>query len=191
MKKNFQAAYLPIGVGTFHLESAQKLFEASKELISGLTDDCAFPDEMLLSLDKLSNFLDTIEPDFIILQNITFANAAYTAEVMRRFPDVPVLLWTLREPAIDGGRLRLNSLTGAYSAANTLRRFSQKPVNYVFGSPDENNVKQTLRSALAAARLRYDMRHLNLLAVGHTPEGFGFGRADDNEMMSVFRFGDC
>ncbi|MEE3482143.1 MAG: fucose isomerase [Lachnospiraceae bacterium] len=206
MKKNFQAAYLPIGVGTFHLESAQKLFEASKELISGLAKDlsagraesgaageqadrtveCAFPDEMLLSLDKLDNFLDTIEPDFIILQNITFANAAYTAEVMRRFAGTPVLLWTLREPAIDGGRLRLNSLTGAYSAANTLKRFSDKPVNYIFGSPDENNVKQALSAALAAARLRYDMKHLNLLAVGHTPEGFGFGRADDNEMMSTF-----
>ena len=39
MKKNFQAAYLPIGVGTFHLESAQKLFEASKDLIAGLAKD--------------------------------------------------------------------------------------------------------------------------------------------------------
>ena len=28
---SFQAAYIPIGVGTFHLESAQKEFEASLE----------------------------------------------------------------------------------------------------------------------------------------------------------------
>ena len=59
-----------------------------------------------------------------ILQNITFANAAYASEVLKRF-SCPVLLWTLREPVIDGGRLRLNSLTGAYSAGNALAAFAK------------------------------------------------------------------
>lgn len=106
---SFQSAYIPIGVGTFHLESARKEFEVSIDLLKSLTDDCVFPDKMLLTMDDLSAFLDGINPDVIILQNITFANAAYASELLKRF-SCPILLWTLREPVIDGGRLRLNSL---------------------------------------------------------------------------------
>ena len=99
---SFQVAYIPIGVGTFHLESAQIEFDKSIKLLSSLTEDGVYPDKMLLTLDDLNQFLDTIHPDLIVLQNITFANAAYASEVLKRFT-CPVLLWTLREPVIDGG----------------------------------------------------------------------------------------
>ena len=39
MKKEFQIAYVPIGVPTFHLESAQIQFDKSVELISSLTEN--------------------------------------------------------------------------------------------------------------------------------------------------------
>ena len=93
--KQFKVAYVPIGVPTFHLESAQIQFEKSIEAIRSVTEDCVFPEEMLLSIDKLDAFLDTVEPDLVILQNITFANAAYASDVARRI-SCPVLLWTLR-----------------------------------------------------------------------------------------------
>ena len=115
----FECAYIPIGVPTFHLESAQKEFENSISMLKSVCEDIKYPEEMLLSIDKLKAFLDTIDPQLVIVQNITFANAAYISEVIKYF-NCPVLLWTLREPVIDGGRLRLNSLTGAFSAANTM-----------------------------------------------------------------------
>jgi len=181
----FKAAYVPIGVPTFHLESAQIQFEKSIDLLKSLSDSVEVPDEMLLSIDKLNAFLDGKAPDLIILQNITFANSAYTAEIMRKF-DCPVLLWTLREPVIDGGRLRLNSLTGAYSAANTIKQFRDEPLQYVFGSPDEDAVKKQINSVIRAAKMKKQLRSLNIVSVGHTPQGFGFGRALDNEMLKTF-----
>ena len=126
----FQVAYVPVGVPTFHLESAQKEFEKSIDLLNTITDAAIVPDKMLLSIQDLTNFLDTIEPSLIILQNITFANAAYASEVLKRF-SCPVLLWTLREPVIDGGRLRLNSLTGAYSAGNALAAIRDLDVQWM------------------------------------------------------------
>ena len=69
----FQVAYVPVGVPTFHLESAQKEFEKSIDLLNTITDAAIVPDKMLLSIQDLTNFLDTIEPSLIILQNITFA----------------------------------------------------------------------------------------------------------------------
>lgn len=181
---SFQFAYIPIGVPTFHLESAQKAFDDSVSLLRAIDPDVRVPEEMLLSLDKLNAFLDTITPDFVIVQNVTFANAAYMSAVLRRF-SCPVLLWTLREPVIDGGRLRLNSLTGAYSAANIMRACDQK-FSYVFGAPAEDKTVRAIHACVAAAKVKYNMRHLNLLQIGHTPEGFGFGRGLDAEMLSVF-----
>ena len=183
--KTFTPVYIPVGVPTFHLESAQDQFQRSVKLLKQVDEGFVCPEEMLLSLDKLRAYLDALQPDLIVFQNLTFANAAYMAEVLRRF-DCPMLLWTLREPVIDGGRLRLNSLTGAYSAANTLRAFDGRPFAYAFGAPEEESVIGTIRAVTAAAKVKQAMRSLKLAAVGHTPQGFGFGRALDSELMSVF-----
>lgn len=185
MSKAFQVAYVPIGVPTFHLESAQAEFEKSIKMISEITDAGVFPKEMLLSISALDEFLDSVDPDLIIVQNITFANSAYISEVLRRF-QAPVLLWTLREPVIDGGRLRLNSLTGAYSAGNTLMYLRGGNFEYVFGAPQEETVRTTVKAAVCAAKLKYDLKSLKLCSIGHTPQGFGFGRAMDADMLQVF-----
>lgn len=184
--KQFEIAYLPIGVPTFHLESARAEFEGSAELLRGLCENTKVPEDLLLSTDQLNAFMETTDPDLIVLQNATFANAAYSQEVLHRFPDVPILLWALREPVIDGGRLRLNSLTGVYSAANTIRQFRKEPLEFVFGGPSEEEVKQKIAAMINAAKLRLSLRSLKLAAVGHTPQGFGFGRAMDAEMLKTF-----
>jgi len=181
---SFQALYIPIGVPTFHLESAQKEFDKSVSLLKSIDENTAVPDEMLLSVDKLNAFLEGKNPDLLIVQNITFANAAYISEVLRKF-DAPVLLWTLREPVIDGGRLRLNSLTGAYSAANALKGFG-RAFEYIFGSPEESRVKEKISAVYGAAKVKKALKSLNILQIGHTPQGFGFGRALDIEMMNTF-----
>lgn len=181
----FQLAYIPIGVPTFHLESAQKEFEKSIDLLKSLTDKAVVPDKMLLSIQDLNDFLDTIQPSLIVLQNITFANAAYASEVLSRF-DCPVLLWTLREPVIDGGRLRLNSLTGAYSAGNALAAFRNGNFEYIFGAPQEERTRNKIKACIKTAWLKNELKSLKIASVGHTPQGFGFGRALDADMLKVF-----
>ncbi len=180
----FECLYIPIGVPTFHLESASIKFNESIELLCSIDENVIVPNEMLLSIDKLNNFLESKNPDLVIVQNITFANGAYIAEVLKKF-SCPVVLWTLREPVIDGTRLRLNSLTGAFSAANVLHSF-KRSYEYVFGSPNEEEVKHIISSAVNAAKIKKSLKSLNILQVGHTPEGFGFGRALDMEMMTTF-----
>ena len=203
--------YLPVGVGTFHMETAADQFARSVRLLKSIDGDVVVPDKPLLSVEALRDFLAPLRPGLVIFQDLTFANGAYMAEVLRRY-DGPVLLWTLREPAGDGGRLKLNSLTGAYSAAHTLRNFGNRPFSYVFGAPEEENVREAVRKAIRAAAdecvtslldekpeerektpeevfaasIRDKMRSLKIAAVGHTPQGFGFGRALDAEMMHNF-----
>ena len=185
----FQAAYVPIGVGTFHMESAEDVFCRSKNTVLDIFPKAIVPEnkEEILSTDGLKQYLEKLDkPGLIILQNLTFANAAYSYEVLRRFPETPVLLWTLREPVIDGGRLRLNSLTGAFSAANAYRAFRDTELMYVLGNPEEEKVRSAVRNAFAAAQLRMKLKDLRVAVIGHTPQGFGFGRALDQEMMQAF-----
>jgi len=183
--KPFTPVYVPVGVPTFHMESAEDAFVRSRNTLHALDARFVCPEEKLLSIDALKAFLEPLSPDLVVFQNLTFANAAYMSEVLRRV-NCPVVLWTLREPVIDGGRLRLNSLTGAYSAANTLRAFGDRPFTYVFGAPEEDRVKEELNAAIAAASLKHAVRDLRIAAIGHTPQGFGFGRALDTEMMNTF-----
>ncbi|MCH5315919.1 MAG: fucose isomerase [Eubacterium sp.] len=181
---NFEILYAPIGVPTFHLESAQREFDKSRELLRQIDKNVLLPDEMLLDIDKLNVFLNGKNPDLVIVQNVTFANGAYMAQVLRSF-NCPVLLWTLREPENNGGRLCLNSLTGAFSAGNMLKSFGRN-FEYVLGSPNEDSVKKKISSVISAAKLKKALAQLNVLQIGHTPQGFGFGRALDSEMMSAF-----
>ena len=184
--KEFEVIYLPIGVQTFHLESAGEQFRASCGLLESLCENVRVPDDLLLSLDALEAFMDSADPDLIILQNATFANAAYAEKVLNRFPDVPILLWGLREPVIDGGRLRLNSLTGSFSAANMIRNYRKEPLEYIFGSPDEKEVRDKVTAVIKAAELKLALKSLKLAQVGDTPQGFGFGRANEKDMMETF-----
>lgn len=183
--KDFTAVYIPVGVPTFHLESARDLFERSIELLRAADPAFVVPDDMLLSVDAMNAYISDLEPDLIVFQDLTFANAAYMSGVIQRF-DCPVLLWTLREPVIDGTRLRLNSLTGAYSAANAMRSYGRTDYGYVFGSPEEAAVISKIEAWVKAARIRKEMQGLILATVGEPPQGFDFGRAHEEELKEVF-----
>jgi hypothetical protein len=52
--ESFHPVYVPIGVPTFHLESAEKLFHESMNLLKELSPDTKVPEKMLLSIDDLS-----------------------------------------------------------------------------------------------------------------------------------------
>lgn len=183
--KDFTPVYIPVGVPTFHLESAGDLFERSVKILRSIDPDFTVPDDMLLSVDAMSEYISGLCPDLIVFQDLTFANAAYMTEVVSRFA-CPVLLWTLREPVIDGTRLRLNSLTGAYSAANAMRLSGRTDYEYVFGSPEEDAVISKIKACVKAAEIRKEMRGLRLASVGEPPQGFGFGRAHESELKEVF-----
>lgn len=97
----------------------------------------------------------------------------------------------MREPVIDGGRLRLNSLTGAYSAANMMHAFGIERFCYVFGAPQEEHTEHKLRAYIRAAQVKFALSNLRVASIGHTPEGFGFGRALDSEMLVHFGVRVC
>ncbi len=183
--KNFKALYLPIGVPTFHKESVDQQFNLSKSMLSSVSADIEMPEAPLLTIPDLLNFITDKECDLIILQNNAFANSEYTSEILRII-DADVLLWTLQEPVIDGGRLRLNSLTGAYSAGNLMHHLGKVNFEYIWGAPTDELVINKVKACVAASKLKKELRSLTIASIGHTPQGFGFGRGIDAEISKYF-----
>ena len=184
---SLKIVYLPIGVGTYHMETAHEAFEKSAELLKHLFgDEVVIPADILFSPDAVKEQMKGASPDLVILQNITFANAAYASEALRHY-EGPVVLWTLREPVGEaGGRLKLNSLTGTFSAANTYHQIRSDVPELIFGSPEEAAVADQLQKICHVVRLMKAMRSLKIAQVGHTPQGFGFGRSLDAEIQKTF-----
>ena len=199
----FRIAYAPIGVPTFHQPTAREAFERSRALLEELAANIVFPgrpsdepagpprrpvvtapDGVLLSPEALEEFVRKAQPSLLVVQTTTFANAAYIGRAIL-YTDAPILLWSLREPVGSGGRLKLNSLTGAFAAANLLRR-AGRTFSYVPGSPDEPDTARCLAAAVRAAACAAALRGTTLLNIGHTPDGFGFGRADDTDLLGTF-----
>ncbi|MBE0450281.1 MAG: fucose isomerase [Clostridia bacterium] len=183
--RKFNALYLPIGVPTFHKESIDQQFHLSKKLLASISDTIEIPEEPLLTVPDLLSFIQGKDCDLIILQNNAFANSEYTSEILRHL-NADILLWTLQEPVIDGGRLRLNSLTGAYSAANLMHHFGKVNFEYIWGSPMDESVIKKIKAVVAAAALKKELQSLTLASIGHTPQGFGFGRGIDAEIGKYF-----
>jgi len=183
--KNFNALYLPIGVPTFHKESIEEQFNLSVKLLKSISSDIECPSAPLLSIQDLRAFIDEKKCDLLIIQNNSFAKSEYAAEILRH-SDADVLLWTLKEPVIDGGRLRLNSLTGAYSAGNYMYHIGKENYEYVWGAPTDHMVISKIRSVVSAARMKRELKSMTLASIGHTPQGFGFGRGLDAEISKHF-----
>jgi L-fucose isomerase-like protein len=154
-------------------------------MLKSLYSNVLHPKKTLLSVEEIDEFMENTFPDLVIVQNITFANSSYVSRVVKNI-SCPLVLWTLREPVIDGTKLRLNSLTGAYSAGNFLRNIGIKNFEYVFGSPPENNVISKIAAFIKVAKLKKDLSNTNIASIGHTPVGFGFGRALDSELFQKF-----
>lgn len=176
--------YIPIGVPTFELVSAKKLFFESVDTLARIADEIIVPDDMLLSVDDMVEYIEEVvdEADMAVIQNSTFANSAYTEKIIEKL-HCPILLWTLREPVIDGGRLRLNSLTGAFSAGNKMK-MNGVPFSYCFGAPSE--VRAEIEAFYNAGKCYKALNNLHLCQIGETPQGFDFGEGDEAELAKNF-----
>jgi L-fucose isomerase-like protein len=177
MSKKLNIVYLPLARTTFSMPDAEDNYNKSCRLLERFTDNLYKPQELLTSPEMLSDYVDTVgRPDLIIYQCSTFIGADFVLELTRRF-NCLVVVWSVREPSIDGGRLKLNSLTGAFSAGNSL--FMQNhDYRFIFGNPDEQSVIQSFEKLFSALEITGKLRELVIGIVGEQPPGFEFGNID-------------
>jgi L-fucose isomerase-like protein len=182
---DIKVAFFPLARTTFFMPSAEENFAKSCDILEGLFSNLSKPKELITSPGMLGEFADTIsKPDLIIYQCSTFIGGDFVTELTNRF-NCPIIVWAVREPSIDGGRLKLNSLTGAFSAGNSLRMQGRQH-EFVFGNPDEAMVIEKLKTIGAAVEMVEKLNNLVIGVVGSQPAGFGFGAIDETQLASTF-----
>lgn len=182
---NINVAFIPLARTTFFMPSAEENFTKSCNMLEGLFSNLSKPTELITSPEMLGEFADTLsKPDLIIYQCSTFIGGDFVTELTNRFK-CPIIVWAVREPSIDGGRLKLNSLTGAFSAGNSLRMQGREH-EFIFGNPDEALVIEKLRAIGSAIEMVKKLNNLVIGVIGSQPAGFGFGAIDEAKLASTF-----
>jgi len=181
---DIKVSFFPLARTTFYMPSAEENFGKSCLLLEGMFPNLSKPTELLTTPEMLGYFADSLpQQDLIIYQCSTFIGSEFMTELTRRF-DCPVIIWSVREPSIDGGRLKLNSLTGAFSAGNCAT-MQGRSFEFVFGNPDEANVEGKLRKIGAARQMVKNLKNLIVGVVGSQPAGFGFGAMDEATLSGI------
>lgn len=182
---NLKIVFLPLARLTFSMPDAESNYSKSCSMLDNIMGDVIKPSELLTSPDMLSKFLDGVEkPDLIIYQCSTFIGADFVTEITRRF-NCPIVIWTLKEPSIDGGRLKLNSLTGAFSAGNSLHT-QGVDFQYVYGNPGDEAVTDKFKKIYSTLKLISKLQKMVIGMVGSQPAGFGFGALAEAQLAGKF-----
>jgi L-fucose isomerase-like protein len=85
--------------------------------------------------------------------------------------NVPILLWGVPEPPMEGGRLEANSLVGVTMNAAALKRLGYA-YKFVYGFPDDpKTLEEIQRTARVIGALKA-LRHTRLGILGGRPPGF-------------------
>jgi L-fucose isomerase-like protein len=171
-----KVALLALGRATFDLGQARALLERSRRALQALPVELTAVSELATAPEAAAAFAGSpaaAAADLLLCQFTTFVDARLPLAAAEAARDVPFALWALREPGPPGGRLSLNSLTGANLAGHELWRRG-RPFRLVLGDPEEPGAAADVgRLARAAAACRW-LRGFTVLLVGDAPDGFFF-----------------
>jgi L-fucose isomerase-like protein len=178
MKMN--SVFFPLARTTFFMPDAEENYRKSCRMLQEVFGQVVCPEALLTSPEMLGQFADSIAipPDLIIYQCATFIGADFVTEITRRF-NAPVIVWSVKEPSIDGGRLKLNSLTGAFSAGNSLCMQERKYM-FLLGNPGEPALVRSFGQIHSALKMIKKLRELVIGVVGTQPAGFEFGAVNED-----------
>lgn len=140
------------GRPTFEVEEGGRRAKAARAVVADVAGEVlgsavVGPEGLLLSAAEVADHEPHGPADFVVLLCATFSDASM-AEALVGDRDVPVVLWSFREPGPVGDRLWLNSMCGANLAAHALVRRGLR-VAHVHGDPDEPAARARLAALLA------------------------------------------
>ncbi len=171
---------MPVGRTNFHMETAEKYFADSVKFLNELSPSIVSPKNIISEPSDLAEFLIEEQKngkfDLVIFQNSTFVDNTFALEVVKQ-TSAPVVLWCVKEPKANGSRLKLNSMTGVYSAANAFCA-SERTFELLYGAPFEESLKEDLLIHIKAASLVSALKNLTLGMIGVLPAGFTIADVD-------------
>jgi len=142
------------------------------EVMNGLPWHVIVPSENIADDAELSRVIDvcrTRSVDVLVLVQPTISDGRL-APLLARFWDRPLVLWATTERP-EGEMISANSLVGTHVMTATLRQLG-RPVEFVYGAPEEEETRRALRWAISAVHATTSIRSTKLGLIGYHAPGF-------------------
>lgn len=172
--------FVPVGRATFDQEAARAACADSLAALAAAGLEVAAPDAILMQPEEAEAWVQAragCPADLAVVQTTTFVDARFIAGIAGATP-LPLHLWSVPEPVVNGGRLKLNSLTGANLAAQALTAMGRR-FGFTYGRPGDAATRQALAQRARAAAVAAGLRRLRVGVVGEPPPGFFNAGADE------------
>ena len=174
MQEKFKICYMPLSKVNWTndtLEAARANAVAFLKSLPGV--EVIGGDRMLTLEDEAVGQLEEIEkaqPDLIITHFMTFSLGVVPPMYAQRL-NVPVVLWSMKEPDPQGGRLQNNSFCAANMNAHHMWRL-HIPYFHVHAEPGSDDAAAQLLQAIRGTKAMKELSRMRIGLVGGRVPGF-------------------
>lgn len=179
--KPFKIGYLPltkVNWSSETLESARREAKAGLQSLPGV--EVAGGDRMIDFEEKAVRELDFFEqerPALIVAHFMTFSLGVIVPMFAQRLK-VPVVLWSMKEPDPQGGRLQNNSFCAANMNSHFLYRM-HVPYFHVHAEVGSESAKQGLEKAIRVTKAVQVLARMRIGVIGGRVPGFFTSSCDE------------
>ncbi|MDD3886411.1 MAG: hypothetical protein PHI35_06045 [Victivallaceae bacterium] len=181
MKNTFKIGYLPLTKANWtndKLENARQQAKAYLQSLPGV--EVIGGDRMIDFEDKAIQELEYFEqqrPDLIVAQFMTFSLGVIVPMFAQRLK-VPVVLWSMKEPDPNGGRLQNNSFCAANMNSHFLYRM-HVPYFHVHAEVGSEAAENGLGKAIRVVKTVNMLQRMRIGVIGGRVPGFFTSSCDE------------
>ena len=157
---DFKIGYIVTGSSHFDPSFARATRASSLELLRGLDAQVIAPEGIACDLESLAPMVAELrrqDVGLLIVQAGSFSWDNLIASIVSEMPSAPLVLWAVKEPPMDGGMLKVNSLCSIMMNGAACAKLG-KDFRFVYGNPGDARARESLACAARAARGRWRFR---------------------------------
>ncbi|HBE01338.1 MAG: hypothetical protein A2096_09620 [Spirochaetes bacterium GWF1_41_5] len=164
-------AWLPLAKASWLDNRVNEVFEHTQKILGSLSNTIIAPKQVITSEEEAAaaaQLFTEKKADVIIVQAITFSLGSIIPAVTR-ICRAPIILWSMPEPPMHGGRIKANSFCSANLNSYILKRMGKK---YFYLYADLQQITEKLTPLLTAVSAKKYLCGLKIGMAGSRVPGF-------------------
>ncbi len=181
MQKNFKIGYLPLTKANWTNDKLEAARRNAKAYLSSLPNVTVIGGDRMIDLEDLAieelNKFEQERPDLLIAHFMTFSLGVVVPMFVQRLK-IPVVLWSMKEPDPQGGRLQNNSFCAANMNAHFMYRM-HVPYFHLHAEPGSDEANQGLDRIIRVAKTINVLSRTRIGVIGGRVPGFYTSSCDE------------
>jgi L-fucose isomerase-like protein len=184
-KEKLKIAYVPCAKASWLDKRVYDIQEQSLEILKGIPDvEIIYPGFILVTEEdahKADKIFESHRVDVLLIHFITFSLGTIVP-VLTNSREIPVILWSMPEPPMQGGRLSSNSFCASNLNAHILWK-QDKKYRFVYGNPEK--IRDLLQPVVSVLSTIKNLRKIKIGLLGYRVPGFFTSNFKELELHRV------